>query len=178
MQSGSWFNVARAWSCTLSTVAESSEQQLFFHADAGRRCSPSPFAAHATTSTPAPQPASRHAAAAADLFLFQALNCMTSGSGRDEAAVRDGPGLRVGFGDLTRVCCCGAALASSSWHTPCCADVQVVGDKHDMEEGAPVLKKTVFGVCLCALSVQASCHLAAALPRLRQLCVYLNQLCF
>lgn len=28
---------------------------------------------------------------------------------------------------------------------PCCAGAQVVGDKHDVEEGAPVLKKTVFG---------------------------------
>jgi hypothetical protein len=46
--------------------------------------------------------------------------------------------------------CCSGALASVMI-SPCSLDVaglvllQVVGEEHDVEEGAPVLKKTVFG---------------------------------
>jgi hypothetical protein len=45
--------------------------------------------------------------------------------------------------------CCSAAMVPRNGHMPCLAGTQVVGDKHDVEEGAPVLKKTVFGEQLC-----------------------------
>jgi hypothetical protein len=70
-----------------------------------------------------------------------------------------------------------AAWASCNGQMPCFAGAQVVGDKHDVEEGAPVLKKTVFGVCLCALSVQAVTWRQHSLG-CPNLCFYLNQLCF
>jgi hypothetical protein len=100
----------------------------------GRRCSPSPSATPATTTTPAPRLASRCTPGLYSSFSTHTIDSLLTSARLRYQGWREG--LHCCWPWHHQMACC----KPPPWHP-----LQVVGEAHDVEEGAPVLKKTVFG---------------------------------